>query len=108
MSAPEQRRIIFKHIDEVGYTNDIACYIRNGGYEVMKKAFARKPEEIIDEVKKSGLRGRGGAGFPCVVKWTLVDPKSGKPIHLVVNADQFQPGTFQDRYILPPDTHVLL
>ncbi len=108
MSAPEQRRIIFKHIDEVGYTNDIACYIRNGGYEVMKKAFARKPEEIIDEVKKSGLRGRGGAGFPCGVKWTLVDRKSGKPIYLVVNADESEPGTFKDRYIIHQDPHQLI
>ena len=108
MPAPEQRRIIFKHIDEPGYTNDLACYLRHGGYEVLKKAVQRKPEELINEVKKSGLRGRGGAGFPCGVKWTLVDRKSGKPIYLVVNADESEPGTFKDRYIIHQDPHQLI
>ena len=108
MPAPEQRRIIFQHIDEPGYTNDIDCYLRNGGYEVFKKAVGRKPEELIDEVKKSGLRGRGGAGFPCGVKWGLVDRKSGKPIYLIVNADESEPGTFKDRYIMHQDPHQLI
>src|SRR5476649_2655694 len=108
MPAPEQRRLIFRHIDEPGYTNDLACYQKYGGYEVMKRAFARKPEELIDEVKKSGLRGRGGAGFPCGVKWSLVDRKSGKPIYLIVNADESEPGTFKDRYIIHQDPHQLI
>ena len=108
MPAPEQRRLIFKHIDEPGYTNDLACYVRNGGYDVLKKSVARKPEEIVDDVKKSGLRGRGGAGFPCGVKWSLLDRKSGKPIYLVVNADESEPGTFKDRYIMHQDPHQLL
>jgi len=108
MSAPAQLRIIFKHIDEPGYTNDIDCYLRNGGYEVLKKSVGRKPEELIDEVKKSGLRGRGGAGFPCGVKWGLVDRKSGKPIYLIVNADESEPGTFKDRYIMHQDPHQLI
>jgi NADH-quinone oxidoreductase subunit F len=108
MAAPEQYRMIFRHIDEPGYTNDLACYVRNGGYEALKKALGRKPEELIDEVKKSGLRGRGGAGFSCGVKWTLVDRKSGKPIYLVVNADESEPGTFKDRYIIHQDPHQLL
>ena len=108
MPAPAQRRLIFAHIDEPGYTNDLPCYLKHGGYEVMKKAFARKPEELIDEVKKSGLRGRGGAGFPCGVKWTLVDRKSGKPIYLIVNADEPEPGTFKDRYIMHQDPHQLI
>jgi NADH-quinone oxidoreductase subunit F len=108
MPAPEQRRMIFAHIDEPGYTRDIACYLKNGGYEVMKKAFARQPAELIEEVKKSGVRGRGGAGFPCGVKWTLVDRKSGKPIYLVVNADESEPGTFKDRYIIHQDPHQLI
>ncbi|MDF3058920.1 MAG: dehydrogenase [Rariglobus sp.] len=108
MPAPAQHRIIFKHIDEPGYTNDIDCYLRNGGYEVLKKSVTRKPEELIDEVKKSGLRGRGGAGFPCGVKWGLVDRKSGKPIYLIVNADESEPGTFKDRYIMHQDPHQLI
>jgi len=108
MSAPVQRRIIFKHIDEPGYSNDLACYVRNGGYEVLKKSVLRKPEELMDEVKKAGLRGRGGAGFPCGIKWTLVDRKSGKPIYLIVNADESEPGTFKDRYIMEQDPHQLI
>ena len=108
MSAPQQRRLIFAHIDEPGYTNDLACYRKHGGYEVMKRAFARPPAELIDEVKKSGLRGRGGAGFSCGLKWTLVDRKSGKPIYLIVNADESEPGTFKDRYIMHQDPHQLI
>ena len=108
MAAPQQRRIIFKHIGAPGYTNDLACYVRNGGYEMLKKAVAMQPAAIIDEVKKSGLRGRGGAGFPCGVKWGLVDRKSGKPIYLVVNADESEPGTFKDRYIMHQDPHQLI
>ena len=77
MPHPAERRLIFEHIDEPGYTTDLACYLAHGGYEALKKSVARKPGELIDEVKKSGLRGRGGAGFPCGVKWTLVDRKSG-------------------------------
>ncbi len=108
MPAPEQRRLIFRHIDEPGYTNDLACYLRNGGYEVLKKAVQRKPEELVDEVKKSGLRGRGGAGFSCGLKWSLLDRKSGKPIYLVVNADESEPGTFKDRYIMHRDPHQMI
>ena len=105
---PEQRRIIFQHIDEPGYAPDLDCYRRHGGYATLAQAVRRKPEELIDEVKKSGLRGRGGAGFPCGVKFGLVDRKSGKPIYLVVNADESEPGTFKDRYIIHQDPHQLL
>jgi NADH-quinone oxidoreductase subunit F len=108
MPVPPQRRLIFAHIDEPGYSTDLACYLKHGGYEVMKRAYARKPADLIDEVKKSGLRGRGGAGFSCGLKWTLVDRKSGKPIYLVVNADESEPGTFKDRYIMHQDPHQLI
>jgi len=105
---PAERRLIFQHIDEVGYTNDIDCYLRYGGYQTLKKAVAQSPEDLREEVKKSGLRGRGGAGFPCGVKWSLVDRKSGKPIYLIVNADESEPGTFKDRYIIHQDPHQLI
>ncbi len=108
MPAPAQRRLIFAHIDEPNYTTDLACYLKHGGYTVMRKAFARPPAELMDEVKKSGLRGRGGAGFSCGLKWTLVDRKSGKPIYLIVNADESEPGTFKDRYIIHQDPHQLI
>jgi NADH-quinone oxidoreductase subunit F len=108
MSAPPERRIIFKHIDEEGYSNDIACYQKHGGYEILRKAVTLKPEDIREDVKKSGLRGRGGAGFSCGLKWSFVDRKSGKPIYLVVNADESEPGTFKDRYIMHQDPHQLI
>ena len=108
MPHPLERRVIFRHIDEPGYTPDLACYRRNGGYETLAAAVRRKPEELIDEVKKSGLRGRGGAGFSTGLKWSLVDRKSGKPIYLIVNADESEPGTFKDRYIIHQDPHQLI
>ncbi len=108
MSAPAETRIIFKHIDEAGYSNDIACYQQHGGYEILKKCVTLKPEDIREEVKKSGLRGRGGAGFSCGLKWSFVDRKSGKPIYLIVNADESEPGTFKDRYIIHQDPHQLI
>jgi len=108
MPPPAENRIIFRHVGEPGYTTDLACYVRHGGYETLRKAVTRQPEELIDEVKKSGLRGRGGAGFPCGVKWTLVDRKSGKPVYLIVNADESEPGTFKDRYIIHQDPHQLI
>ena len=105
---PKERRIVFKNAWTQGYTPDIDCYVKHGGYEVMKRAYARPPAELVEEVKKSGLRGRGGAGFPCGVKWSLLDRKSGKPIYLVVNADESEPGTFKDRYIMHQDPHQLI
>ncbi len=108
MPAPAERRLIFAHVDEPGYTADLACYLQHGGYGVLRRAVTRKPEELCDEVKKSGLRGRGGAGFPCGFKWSLLDRKSGKPIYLVVNADESEPGTFKDRYIMHQDPHQLI
>jgi len=108
MPPPAERRLICQHIGEPGYTTDLPCYLRHGGYEVLRKSVVRRPEELIDEVKKSGLRGRGGAGFPCGVKWSLVDRRSGKPIYLIANADESEPGTFKDRYIIHQDPHQLL
>ena len=108
MPHPLERRVLFRHIDEPGYTPDLDCYLRNGGYETLKKAVTRAPADLIEEVKKSGLRGRGGAGFPTGVKWSLVDRKSGKPIYLIVNCDESEPGTFKDRYLVHQDPHQLI
>src|SRR5205809_3435660 len=117
---PSEYRLILKHADQPGYTPDLACYLRHGGYEVLKKALALPPkelsdgkkispqEQIRDEVLKSGLRGRGGAGFSCGLKWSFVDRKSGKPIYLICNADESEPGTFKDRQIIHKDPHQLL
>jgi NADH-quinone oxidoreductase subunit F len=105
---PRERRILLKHADAEGHTPDIDCYIANGGYTQLKKAFAMKPADICAEVEKSGLRGRGGAGFPAGMKWKFLDRKSGKPIYLICNADESEPGTFKDRQIIHKDPHQLV
>jgi NADH-quinone oxidoreductase subunit F len=105
---PREKRIIFKNIDRPGWTNDIGCYLGDGGYEELKKAFTMKPEQIVNEVKASGVRGRGGAGFPCGVKWGFIRPGGSKPVYLICNADESEPGTFKDRYIIHQDPHQLL
>ena len=73
--TPKERRIILKHADDPKYSNRIECYERKGGYKMLRKAFALKPEEIGEEVLKSGVRGRGGAGFPAGMKWKFLDRK---------------------------------
>ena len=105
---PEEHRIILKHADEPDYTRDIDCYLKHGGYEILQKAFKMKPDEIHQEVMDSGLRGRGGAGFPTGLKWKFLDRKSGKPIYLVCNADESEPGTFKDKQIMYKDPHQLI
>jgi NADH-quinone oxidoreductase subunit F len=82
-------------------------YVKKGGYKAVGKALQMKPEEILEEVKKANLRGRGGAGFPAGVKWGFV-PKVDKPKYLCVNADEGEPGTFKDRYIMNHNPHMLL
>ncbi len=82
-------------------------YVKQKGYKAAKKALQMKPEEILEEVKKANLRGRGGAGFPAGVKWGFV-PKVDKPKYLCVNADEGEPGTFKDRYIMNHNPHMLL
>ncbi len=107
--AASERRIIFKHIDAPGYTNDLDCYLKHGGYEQLRKAIQMKPAEIVNEVKTSALRGRGGAGFPCGLKWSFIDPtKNTKPVYLICNADESEPGTFKDRQIIYKDPHQLI
>ena len=103
-----ERRIVFKNIDRPGYTTDIDCYLENGGYEQLKKALTMSQVDVVNEVKASGLRGRGGAGFPCGVKWGFIKQDSPKPIYLICNADESEPGTFKDRYIIHQDPHQLL
>src|SRR6058998_313704 len=117
---PSEHRLILQHADQPGYTPDLDCYLRNGGYEVLKKVLALQSkdlpdgrrmspqEQIRDEVLKSGLRGRGGAGFSCGLKWSFVDRKSGKPIYLICNADESEPGTFKDKQIIYKDPHQML
>lgn len=106
--AAAERRILLKHADEDYYSPGIDSYLEHGGYEALKKALKEKPEDLREAVKDSGLRGRGGAGFSCGVKWSLVDRKSGKPIYLICNCDESEPGTFKDRQLVHKDPHQLI
>lgn len=94
----------FYHLDEY---RGISGYEKNGGYETLKKAFKMQPQAIIDEVKASGLRGRGGAGFATGVKWGFL-PKNNEPRYLLCNADEGEPGTFKDRMMMERAPHQLI
>ncbi len=89
-------------------SHTLAAYERNGGYTAFRKALRMQPAEVVEEVKKSGLRGRGGAGFPAGVKWGFIPKDTDRPIYLCVNADESEPGTFKDRYIMDRDPHMLI
>lgn len=86
----------------------IAAYERAGGYRTAPRVLAMDPAAVIEETKKSGLRGRGGAGFPTGMKWSFVPKDSKAPKYLCVNADESEPGTFKDRYLLELDPHALV
>ncbi len=105
---PREKRMIFANVDREGYTPDIECYLRHGGYEDLRKATTMEPDAIVNDVKASGLRGRGGAGFPCGVKWGFIRRGGPKPTYLICNADESEPGTFKDRYIIHQDPHQLI
>ncbi len=83
-------------------------YRKQGGYTAAEKAFKMQPDEITEEVKTSGLRGRGGAGFPTGLKWSFLAKPEGVPRYLVVNADESEPGTFKDRYLMEFIPHILI
>jgi NADH-quinone oxidoreductase subunit F len=83
-------------------------YIANGGYEGLAKALRMKPQDVIDEIKKSGLRGRGGAGFPTGVKWQFCHDAPGNIKYVICNADEGDPGAFMDRALLEGDPHAVL
>lgn len=92
------------HDDQV----EIEKYEQRGGYRAIRKTLDLAPEEVIAQVKSSGLRGRGGAGFPTGLKWGFVPKDIGKPIYLLNNADESEPGTFKDRVLLERDPHLCI
>ncbi len=99
-----------KYLTEFYHLNEfqgLDGYKKNGGYVELAQALKMKPEEIIDDVKKSGLRGRGGAGFATGVKWGFL-PKNGEPRYLLCNADEGEPGTFKDRMMMERAPHQLI
>ena len=105
--AKFEKKVILKncgHIDP----EQIEHYIANGGYAALAKALQMQPEEVINEVKRSGLRGRGGAGFPTGQKWEICRNALGKPKYVICNGDEGDPGAFMDRAILESDPHSVL
>src|SRR5712671_1204445 len=102
------RKILLDKINVEGIKS-YDVYRANGGYASVEKALkSMAPNDVVEEVKKSGLRGRGGAGFPTGMKWSFIDKKSGRPRYLVCNADESEPGTFKDRYLMEKLPHLLI
>jgi NADH-quinone oxidoreductase subunit F len=100
-------KILTKNIDKPN-SQDIEVYLAGGGYKALEKTLGMKPEEVIGEVKKSRLVGRGGAAFPVGLKWEFVRREGAGPKFIVCNADEGEPGTFKDRVILKNDPHLLV
>jgi NADH-quinone oxidoreductase subunit F len=105
---PMEHRLVYKNVGRPGWTTDIDCYLRDGGYEQLKQALTLSRDDIVNKVKNSGLRGRGGAGFSCGLKWSFIKADEKRPVYLICNADESEPGTFKDRYIIHDDPHQLL
>ncbi len=101
------RKLLLEHagVEGIRYYD---AYRKTGGYASVEKALKMTPEAIVEEVKKSGLRGRGGAGFPTGLKWSFIAKPEGIPRHLVCNADESEPGTFKDRYLMEFIPHLLI
>lgn len=89
-------------------SRSLATYLRLGGYSALEKALSMTPAEVIEVVKASGVRGRGGAGFPAGVKWSFVPRDTAKPKYMICNADESEPGTFKDRELILVDPHMVL
>lgn len=102
------RKLLLTHIDVPGI-NTFEVYRQKGGYVAVEKVIKKmSPEDVVEEVKKSGLRGRGGAGFPTGMKWSFLAKPEGVPRYLVCNADESEPGTFKDRYLMTHIPHALI
>ena len=100
-------KILLANIDKPEQAS-IAKYRERGGYKALEKALAMEQPALIEEVKASGLRGRGGAGFPTGMKWSFVPRNTNKPTFLLCNADESEPGTFKDRILMERDPHLLI
>ncbi len=103
----QHRQILLEHIRQPDQPT-IAGYESRGGYSAIRKAMSLDPVGVIEEVKKSGIRGRGGAGFPAGQKWSFVPRNTGKPTYIICNADESEPGTFKDRLLLEKNPHAII
>jgi NADH-quinone oxidoreductase subunit F len=100
-------KILTRNFDRAG-SHTLAVYRETGGYSALEKAAGMEPPAIVELVKQANLRGLGGAGFPTGVKWGFVPKGHTGPVYLVINADEGEPGTFKDRYLLELDPHALI
>ncbi len=105
--AQHEQKIILKNCGHIDPT-EIEHYIAGGGYAALAKALVMKPEDVVEEVRRSGLRGRGGAGFPAGHKWQYCREARGRPKYIICNADEGDPGAFMDRSILESDPHSVI
>lgn len=103
----EEKKVLTRHVGVSGM-DKVEPYISDGGYIGLKKALSKNPQEFIEEVKKSFLRGRGGAGFPTGFKWSFLPKEKNSPFYLICNADEGEPGTFKDRVIMEHDPLLLV
>ena len=109
MPIPPFEKIVTRNFDVPGYTGSLAEYVRQGGYQALPKALREyQPADLIELVKASGLRGRGGAGFPTGMKWSFVPKDPALTKYLCCNADESEPGTCKDRELIDRDPHQLL
>ncbi|MDO9071492.1 MAG: NAD(P)H-dependent oxidoreductase subunit E, partial [Deltaproteobacteria bacterium] len=99
--------VLLANVDQIDPLS-LDAYLERGGYDGLKKALSLTPEEVVNTVKDSGLRGRGGAGFPTGLKWSFTRPSPITPKYIVCNADEGEPGTIKDRYIMEGDPHRVL
>ena len=101
-------KVVTRHFGQKN-SHRLENYLKDNGYEAARKALTQMtPSQVIDEVKRSNLRGLGGAGFPTGAKWSFIPQSNPKPKYLVINGDEGEPGTFKDRYILEQDPHAIL
>ena len=98
-------KIVLSDIDNI---HVLDVYVQNGGFTAAKKAFSQTADDIIDQVKKSGLRGRGGATFSAGLKWSFMPKTADKPKYLCINGDESEPGSFKDRQIFEYNPHQLI
>jgi len=106
---PVYEKILLKNMEQPGYTGSLEDYKKSGGYTALQKVLQGfSPAEVIETVKKSGLRGRGGAGFPTAMKWSFIPKDHPGPKYLCCNADESEPGTFKDRQLIENDPHQML
>ncbi|HIF56107.1 MAG: NADH-quinone oxidoreductase subunit NuoF [bacterium] len=100
-------RVISKYFGDPAHRR-IDTYVERGGYKALEKALSLEPDAVTDEIKASGLRGRGGAGFPTGIKWSFMPKEPTRPHYLLCNADESEPGTFKDRELIRWDPHQLI